>query len=60
MSDGYMNEERRMMQQAAREFTQAEVLPVAFQPSFWSREGRVVVGRRFGAPWGRPNRGGVG
>ncbi len=29
MSDGYMNEERRMMQQAAREFTQAEVLPVA-------------------------------
>ncbi len=29
MTDGYLTEERRMMQQAAREFTTAEVLPVA-------------------------------
>ena len=29
MTEGYMNEERRMMQRTAREFTLAEVLPVA-------------------------------
>ena len=29
MSDGYWTEERRMMQQTAREFTANEVLPVA-------------------------------
>jgi len=29
MTDGYLTEERRMMQQAAREFTTVEVLPVA-------------------------------
>ena len=29
MSDGYWTEERRMMQQTAREFTTNEVLPVA-------------------------------
>ena len=29
MTDGHLTEERRLMQQAAREFTDAEVLPLA-------------------------------